>query len=478
MIYGKVPPQARDLEEAVLGAIMLHKQAFDMIADILKPEAFYVDAHQRIFKVMQRLSDTRIPVDLLTVVEYLRKEEELELVGGAYYLTKLTNTVVSSANIETHARIIVQKFIQRELIRVSGEVISVAYEDSADAFEVLDYAEQHVLDIGLKHVGGGTMTMEKVMMQTMNKIEGWRLQDTTVTGTPAGFQEVDTATRGWQPGDLIILAARPSVGKTAFMLNLVRKAAEYFKKRGLKESVAVWSLEMKAYLLGLRMLAAESQTFLFRLQTGRLDQSQMDELYSKSVAKLSELDILFDEDMGINITALRSKIRRLVKKNNLKIVFIDYLQLLTGEGKGGTREQEVSKISRALKLLAQELDIPIVALSQMSRDIEKRKDGTNDPQLSDLRESGAIEQDADVVMFLWAPSEAEILQDKNLQGKRYVKIAKQRNGVLLKTELNFKNEIQLFENFESSGMWRPLTDTESQAMNRTEPNKKDDELPF
>lgn len=460
---------------------MLHKNAYDDVSSLLKPETFYVDAHQRIYQCIVGLVNKRMPVDVLTVANELIAQEDLENVGGAYYLTKLTNSVVSAANIEAHAMVLVQKFISRELIRVSGEIMSECYEETIDPFDVLNYSEQKILEIGMQNISGGTITMPKVMQQTMAKIEEWRHLKSTVTGIPTGFEKLDQATRGWQPGDLIIIAARPAVGKTAFMLNLVKNAAEYFKNLKSGDSVGVWSLEMKAYLLGMRMLAAESQHWLLRLQTGRLDDDQMQDLYRGAVARLSGLNIHFDEDMGINIISLRSKIRRLVKKHKMKIVFIDYLQLLSGDGKHGTREQEIAKISRSLKLLAVELQIPIVALSQMSRDIEKRKEDSKDPKVSDIRESGAIEQDADVVILLWGPSEAEVEMDKSLEGRRYVKIGKQRNGILLKTEFDFKNEIQLFQTLESSGAWRPLNNAEQQAINFSEPKKDQaaqEELPF
>ncbi|MGN6491193.1 MAG: replicative DNA helicase [Agriterribacter sp.] len=460
---------------------MLHRDAYDNVSSLLKPETFYVDAHQRIYRCITGMVNKRMPVDVLTVANELISLEDLENVGGAFYLSKLTKAVVSAANIETHAMVLVQKFISRELIRISGEIMSECYEETVDPFDVLNYSEQKILEIGLQNISGGTITMPKVMQKTMAKIEEWRHLKTTVTGIPTGFEKLDQATRGWQPGDLIIIAARPAVGKTAFMLNLVKNAAEYFRDAKKGDSVGVWSLEMKAYLLGMRMLAAESQHWLLRLQTGRLDDDQMQDLYRGAVARLSGLNIHFDEDMGINIVSLRSKIRRLVKKHKLKIVFIDYLQLLSGDGKSGTREQEIARISRALKLLAVELQIPIVALSQMSRDVEKRKEDSKDPKVSDIRESGAIEQDADVVILLWGPSESEVEMDKSLEGRRYVKIGKQRNGILLKTEFDFKNEIQLFQALESSGAWRPLNQAEQQSINFSEPKSeqsKQDELPF
>lgn len=482
LTFGKIPPQAVEFETAVLGAIMLDKNGLDDVADILKPESFYLDAHQKIFRTITEMSAVHMPIDLITVVEQLRKSGELDEVGGPYYISKLTNDVVSAANIEVHARIIAQKFIQRELIRVSGEIMQEAYQDGADAFELLDYSEQKILEIGTVNVSSGTLSMTTVVDQAMEKIEEWRKSETTVTGITSGFQKIDRATRGWQPGDLIVLAARTSVGKTAFMLNLVKNAAVYLKEKGLNESVAVWSLEMKAYLLALRMLAAESKVILYRLQTGRLDDDTMKDLYNNAVKKLRQYRIYFDDSMGATIVSFRSKIRRMVKKYNLKLVFIDYLQLLGGDSsrKAGTREQEVSRISRELKTLAVELQIPIIALSQLSRDIEKRKDGRNEPQLSDIRESGAIEQDADTVMFLWGPGDGEVRDGIAAAETRYFKIAKQRNGVLVKETLNFENEIQLFSVMEevAGGNLRPLTVSEQEDIAGMTDNDSEEEMPF
>src|SRR5688572_10929953 len=269
MIYGKVPPQAKDLEEAVLGAIMLEKGAFDIVIEILKAECFYVDSHQRVFKAMQSLANKSQPIDILTVVEKLRFKEELDLVGGPYYVTKLTNSVVSSANIEAHSRIVLQKFIQRELIRISGEIIADAYEDSTDVFDLLDQAESKIYEVTSSHLRNNYETIDSVLVKTIQRIEDLRHKNEDITGVPTGFKNLDRITYGWQPTDLIILAARPSVGKTAMALNLARNAALHPTK---PTPVAVFSLEMSAGQLVQRILSAESEIWLEKIARGKMEE--------------------------------------------------------------------------------------------------------------------------------------------------------------------------------------------------------------
>lgn len=473
-VFGKVPPQAKDMEEAVLGAIMIQQDAYDLVADMLQPDMFYVEAHQRIYKAMRSLAGKSQPIDIYMVSEELKRSEELEMCGGTYYVTKLTNSVVSAAHITSHTRIIIQKYIQRELIRIGGEVIQNAYEDSADPFQLLDEAEESFSQIGQALDFGDMVPIDVVLVQAIKKIEEWRQQDSSITGVSAGFADLDAATRGWQDGDLIIIAARPSVGKTAFALNIIRNAAMSFKEN--KKSVAVWSLEMKSMMLILRMMAAESEEILYRIQTGRLDDIAMENLYKKGLKKLAGLGIFFDDKSGLTIQKLRSKARKMKRKNKLGLIVVDYLQLMTPEEKSGNREQEVSKISRNLKNLAQELEVPIIALSQMSREFEKRMGAHRIPQLSDLRESGSLEQDGDVIIFLWGPTDQDIQEDASLLNRVFLKIAKQRNGILRQIDFDFKKEIQLFKQFQKlpelgGGNWKPV------PSDFTEP-KKDDDNPF
>ena len=476
MVFGKIPPQAKELEEAVLGAIMLEKGAFDTVVEILKPECFYADANQQIYRAMQSLANKGLPIDLLTVVEELKIKEELELVGGPYYVSKLTNSVVSSANIEAHSRIVLQKFIQRELIRISGEIIGDAYEDSTDVFDLLDDAESKLYEITNNHLRKNFDDINTVLVKTIERIEDMRNRDEDITGVPSGFPSLDKLTYGWQPTDLIILAARPSVGKTAFALNLARTAALNAKKPC---PVAFFSLEMSAGQLVQRILSAESEIWLEKISRGKLEEHEMKQLYKKGIERLSNAPIYIDDSAALNIFELRAKCRRLKNKHNVGLIIIDYLQLMSGGGdnKNGNREQEISKISRDLKGLAKELQVPIIALSQLSREVEKRKEGAKIPQLSDLRESGAIEQDADMVMFLYRPDYYEIGTNENgesTKGETYVKIAKHRNGSLDTIKLKALLHIQKFIEDEDgsndfgnsgggnpSGGFRPVKPSES-----------------
>src|SRR5687767_6760310 len=471
MIYGKVPPQAKELEEAVLGAIVLEKGAFDIVIEILKAECFYVDSHQRVFKAMQSLANKSQPIDILTVVEELRFKEELDLVGGPYYVTKLTNSVVSSANIEAHSRIILQKFIQRELIRISGEIIGDAYEDSTDVFDLLDQAESKIYEVTSNHLKNNYESIDSVLVKTIQRIEDLRHRNEDITGVPTGFVSLDRITYGWQNTDLIILAARPSVGKTALALNLARNAAMHPTK---PTPVAMFSLEMSAGQLVQRILSAESEIWLEKISRGKMEEHEMKQLYARGIQRLSQAPLFIDDTPALNIFELRAKCRRLKNKHNIGMVIIDYLQLMsgTGEGRNSNREQEISNISRNLKGLAKELNIPIIALSQLSRAVEQRgaKEGSRVPQLSDLRESGAIEQDADMVMFLYRPEYYDLTtsaEGENIKGLTEVKIAKHRNGTLETIKLKALLHIQKIANWDEdpyngiglpSGGWRPVED--------------------
>ena len=453
MVFGKVPPQSKELEEAILGAIMLEKSAFDTVVEILKPECFYGEAHQSIFKAMKSLADKSLPIDLLTVVEELKLRGDLELVGGAYYVSRLTNSVVSSANIEAHSRIVLQKFIQRELIRISGEIIGDAYEDTTDVFDLLDDAESKLFEITNNHLRSAFEDINTVLVKTIQRIEDMRNRDEDITGVPSGFPSLDKLTYGWQQTDLIVLAARPSVGKTAFALNLARSAALHPTK---PTPVVFFSLEMSSSQLVQRILSAESEIWLEKISRGKLEEHEMKQLYKRGIERLSRAPIYIDDTAALNIFELRAKCRRLKNKHDIGLIIIDYLQLMSGGGdnKNGNREQEISKISRDLKGLAKELKVPIIALSQLSREVEKRKEGAKIPQLSDLRESGAIEQDADMVMFLYRPEYYDITANEmgeSNKGETYVKIAKHRNGSLDTIKLKALLHIQKFIEDEDGG---------------------------
>lgn len=459
--YGKVPPQALESEKAVLGALMLEPHAIDLAAAILKPESFYSEAHQHTYRAICSLSQKSQPIDIITVVQELMSAGNLERAGGAYFVTTLTNSVVSAANIETHARIIQQMFIARELIRIAGQLTVDAFDPGNDVFELLDRAEAEILSISQDNIHQDMTDMPQALQQTLTQIEEWRKMESSLTGVPTGFDALDKATRGWQPSDLVILGARPSVGKSAFALRLVRAAA------GAGFPVGFFSLEMRTVQLLLRMISAETGILLDRIQRGRLDDDAMNIIHRKGVQKLAGLPVYLDDKPGLTLMGFRGKCRRLVRKHAVKLIIIDYLQLMSGDDNEKNREREIAKISRSLKNLARELNIPIIALSQMSREVEKRTGSKRKPQLSDLRESGAIEQDADMVMFLWAPDEDEMEQDADLVIRRYLKIAKHRSGTLMTMELDFENEIQLFKEREggfskpsslpdSPGRWKPI----------------------
>ena len=445
LVYGKVPPQATELEEAVLGACMLEKDTFALVTEIIQTEeCFYVDAHQKIYAAMRRLFfDRGMPVDLLTITDELRKSNELEIVGGAYYLTRLTMTVLSSAHVEAHARIVMEKFIQRELIRISGSVISDAYEDSTDVFDLLDKAESGLYEITDKHLRKNFKSLQDVMVKTMKEIEENRNKTDDITGVPSGFKGLDRLTAGWQKTDLIILAARPSVGKTAFALNLAMNAAFNASK---PFPVAIFSLEMGAGQIVKRMLSAVTEVSMESITRGKMEEHEFIQMTHR-MTKLTQAKIFIDDQAALNIFELRAKARRLKSKHDIQMILIDYLQLMQANvDKNGNREQEISKISRDLKALAKELEVPIIALSQLNRSVETRKE-SKIPQLSDLRESGAIEQDADMVMFLYRPEYHGISNDANgetIEGETQIHIAKHRNGSTGMEKVKFIKEYQKF----------------------------------
>ncbi|MBP6625612.1 MAG: replicative DNA helicase, partial [Chitinophagaceae bacterium] len=413
LLYGKMPPQAPDLEGAVLGAVMLEPQKLAEVLEIIQsPDCLYSDANQRIYASIRRLFDKGSRIDFMTVCEDLRKNNELEMVGGSYYVTSLTRDVVSSANIEEHARIVMQKYIMRELIRMSGEVIGDAYEDSTDVFDLLDKAETNLYEITDKHLRKNFSSINSILAKTITEIEAQANKKEDLTGIPSGFTDLDRITSGWQKTDLIILAARPAVGKTAFALNLVMNASMHPTH---PTGVAFFSLEMSAGQLVKRMLSAVTEVPLGKITKGQLADHEIVQIHQR-MSKLAAANIFIDDQAALNIFELRAKCRRLKQKYNIGMVIIDYLQLMQGSvEKGGNREQEISKISRDLKGLAKELEIPIMALSQLNRGVESRKEGAKLPQLSDLRESGAIEQDADMVMFLYRPEYYGM--DKNPEGE-------------------------------------------------------------
>lgn len=388
-VFGKVQPQAIPLEEAVLGALMLDREALPMVMDILRPESFYVEGHQHIYRAVIRLFERSNPVDLLTVTEELKKAGELEKVGGGYYLVELSNRVASAANIEYHARIIAQKHIQRELINVSTRTIRDAYEDTTDVFNLLDDAEKGLFAITQNNLSRSYESMGSLSSKVLKQIEELSKKADGLTGVPTGFTDLDRLTSGWQPSDLIIVAARPGMGKTSFVLAMALNASRDFNK-----GVAVFSLEMASTQLVQRLISMESEISASKFRTGKLEDYEW-QMLKTTVERLNTVPIFIDDTPAINIFELRAKCRRLKMQYDIQLVIIDYLQLMTGSSENnrqGNREQEIGSISRALKSLAKELNVPVIALSQLSRAVEVRG-GSKRPQLSDLRESGCLTGD-------------------------------------------------------------------------------------
>ncbi len=443
---GKLPPQAPELEQAVLGALMLERNAVNEAIDILQPESFYVDAHRRIFDAILNLFRNDKPIDILTVTEELKGRGDLDAVGGAFYISQLTSKVASSANVEYHARIISQKHIQRELIRISAETQRDAFDDSADVFDLLDKAEQDLYAITSGNLKRNYEPMSDLIQDAIAQIESAKSKTGGVSGVPTGFVQLDKLTAGWQRSDMIIVAARPAMGKTAFVLSMARNIAVEQKR-----AVAVFSLEMSSTQLVTRLIASEAGISSEKLRKGELSDSEFAILH-QHISRLTNAPIFIDDTPALNIFELRAKARRLKSQHNVDLIIIDYLQLMTGggENKGGNREQEISSISRSIKSIAKELDIPIIALSQLSRAVETRG-GDKRPQLSDLRESGAIEQDADIVCFLYRPEYYKIYEDENgsTLGIGEVIVAKHRNGAIDTVRLRFIPELAKFADLET-----------------------------
>lgn len=457
MVYGKIPPQAKDLEEAVLGVILLEKDAFDIVIQYLQPNRFYVKAHGIIFKAMISLANKSQPIDSFTLAEELNKMGSLEIVGGPYYLSKLTNSVVSSAHTEFHCKIVVEKWIQREVIRVAGQMIEQAYEGAGDAFALLDEVEGEIYSISDSfNINKGT-TIDTLLVEALQELEKIRQTPDRLTGVTSGFFSIDKITHGWQPTDLIILAARPGVGKTAFALNIAKNAAMNPVK---PVPTALFSLEMSSKQLIQRLLACESEILLDKIRKGRVEDAEMKIIFTRAINPLSKAPLIIDDTPALNIFELRAKCRRLKAKQNIGLIIIDYLQLMsgTGQSKQRNRENEISEISRGLKNLAKELNVPIIALSQLSRETEKRSD--KQPQLSDLRESGAIEQDADAVVFIYRPeyygNTVDAMGESN-PGETIFRFAKYRNGAPGTARLRANLSIQRFSEMDAVlGGWKPV----------------------
>jgi len=438
---GKIPPQAIDLEEAVLGAVMLEKDAVISVLDILKPESFYKEAHQKIFNAIVDLTSKEKPIDILTVTEELRARKKLEEVGGPFYITQLTSRVASAAHIEYHARIVAQKYIQRELIRISSEIQNKAFDESIDVDDLLDFSETELFNIAEGNIKKETAKVNVLIQQAIHQIEEASKRKDSLSGVPSGYTKLDRLTLGWQKSDLIVIASRPSMGKTALALSMARNITVEHNK-----PVAIFSLEMSSIQLVTRLIVSETELPSNRIRNGNLDENEWKQLDSK-IKSLVEAPLYIDDTPAISIYELRAKCRRLKLQHKVELIIVDYLQLMTGPGDvRGNREQEVSNISRSLKAISKELDVPIIALSQLNRSVEMRS-GSKRPQLSDLRESGAIEQDADMVIFIYRPERYGILEDEDgnsLVGFAEIILAKHRNGPVGDVHLRFREEMVKF----------------------------------
>ena len=436
---GRMPPQAVEVEQAVLGAMMLEQRAIVRAIEILDESCFYHAPHSRIFAAMTELFEQGTAVDQLTLTEELKRRGQLDDVGGVVYLAKLGSEVATTANIDFHARIVLEKALGRKLIETSSEVIERAYAADEDVQTLIDNAEQKLFTLSENQIGEGFEPLEKVMGETFEHLEHVQAGAGTVLGVDTGFTDLNDQMSGFQKGDLIILAARPSVGKTAFALTLARNAAV---EAGV--GMAIFSLEMSKMQLAQRLLSVETKVDLHKLRTGRLSDEDWMNL-THNIDRLARAPIYIDDTPGISVLEARAKARRLQREHGVGMVIIDYLQLMSGHIRTQSREQEISHISRSLKAMAKELDVPVLALSQLSRAVESRTDRR--PQLSDLRESGSLEQDADVVMFIYRPEMYELksADGESLEGIAEIIIGKQRNGPVGSVNLAWNKESATFE---------------------------------
>lgn len=449
-LLGKVPPQALDLEEAVLGAILIDKESLSKISDFLRPEAFYLETNQKIFQAILSLFLKSEPVDIRTVTNELRYTGELEFVGGAHYIASLTLKIASSANVEYHSRILQQYAIKRKIISIAALLQRDAFEDTIDVFDLLDSAQSEIFKVSEQMEKKSYSKADKVLQAALKEIEEKRKHKDGLTGVPSGFTDLDRMTSGWQKSDLVIVAARPAMGKTAFVLSLIRNASVDYGK-----TCAIFSLEMSSVQLMLRLISSEAEIESEKIKKGQLEEHEWVEL-TKKVSGLSKSKLYIDDTPALSILELRSKCRRLKSNGGLDLVVIDYLQLMNGENPSkngsGNREQEISYISRSLKGLAKELEVPVIALSQLSRATEQRG-GSKIPQLSDLRESGSIEQDADIVIFLYRPEYYGLTEYEDgipASGTGQVIIAKHRNGPVDKVTLKYIAKFTKFKDNEST----------------------------
>lgn len=433
----RVPPQAVDVEAAVLGAMLLDPEAISTVLEIVDDTAFYREAHRKIYNAIVALFERNEPTDLLTLTTELNRRKQLADVGGAFYLAGLVDNVSTAANVEYHAKIVFEKSMSRKLISAATQIAARAYEATESSEDLMDEAEQMIFALSERKLKRGFTHLNPILHDTFENIERLHERSSSVTGVPTGFSSLDEMTAGFQKGDLIIVAARPSMGKTAFCLNIARHAAVEEKI-----GVGIFSLEMASHQLAQRMLCSEARVDSHLMRTGRLPGDAWSNL-SLAVGSLAQAPIFIDETPALSVTEMRSRARRLLSEHdNLGLLIVDYLQLMRGPNGSESRQQEISAISRSMKALAKELSLPIIALSQLSRAVESRTDGR--PQLSDLRESGAIEQDADVVLFIYRPVRYGKAEETE-KNKAEIIIGKQRNGPIGQVELVFLDQYAKFE---------------------------------
>ncbi|MDE5629470.1 MAG: replicative DNA helicase [Muribaculaceae bacterium] len=445
-IAGRLAPRAIEIEAAVLGALMLEKDAFAQVCDLLKPESFYEPRHSIVYQAIQALGLEEQPVDMMTVTNHLRKTDELEKVGGAAFIAGLTMNVASAAHVEFHAKIVAQKYLARELISFASTVENSAFDESNDVDDLLQEAEQKLFEISQRNVKREVVQINSLLTGAVEQMQIASQRASGLSGLPTGFHGLDKVTSGWQNSDLIIIAARPAMGKTAFVLSMALNIAMD------NNPIAVFSLEMSNMQLVNRLIANACEIPGEKVRSGKLSDLEMTQLLSR-LQKLQSVPLFVDDTSGISMMELRTKARRLVREHGVRMIIIDYLQLMTAGIKLGSREQEVSTISRSLKQLAKELNIPIIALSQLNRKVEDRGNKDKRPQLSDLRESGAIEQDADIVCFIHRPEyylkQAVDEEGNNIKGKAEFIIAKHRSGSVGTVDMFFRSEFVRFENWDN-----------------------------
>ncbi|MBE6310597.1 MAG: replicative DNA helicase [Bacteroidales bacterium] len=445
---GKLQPQDTDLEEAVLGALMLEKDAYVVVCDILKPESFYDVRNQKIYSAIQSLGAMQRPIDMLTVTEQLRRDDNLEEIGGPLRISELTGRVSSAANVEYHARIVAQKYLARELITFCSSVETKAFDESNDVDDLLQEAEGKLFEISQHNVKKEVTQIDPIISEAIKKMEDAAKRESGLSGLQTGYHELDKMTSGWQESDLIIIAARPAMGKTALVLSMAKNMAVNFNI-----PIAIFSLEMSNVQLVNRLISNVCELNGSKIKSGQLSQYEWEKLMTK-VKLLYSAPLYVDDTPSLSIFELRTKARRLVREHKVKMIIIDYLQLMNASGmKFGSREQEVSMISRSLKQLAKELSIPIIALSQLNRSVESRTDGKR-PQLSDLRESGAIEQDADIVCFIHRPEyytkASEDSEGRDIRGLAEFIIAKHRSGAVGDVKMRFIGDYARFDNWDDN----------------------------